>query len=427
MTVAIHAAGLSKQYRLGQRQSYGALRDVLGSALSTPWRALAAGGRQTDAIDREHADRTVWALRDVSFDIAEGAVVGIIGRNGSGKSTLLKILSRITEPTNGRARVRGRVGSLLEVGTGFHPELSGRENVFVNGAILGMTRREIASKFDEIVAFSGVERFIDTPVKHYSSGMQMRLAFAVAAHLEPQILLVDEVLAVGDAEFQRRCLGKMKDVSLQGRTVLLVSHQMGQIRRLCDHVIWLDAGSVKSQGPTGATIRAYESASGNLSADTTGRHCFSGWSLGDGSHVLTDTSRPFVIRVHISLTRGVSNGHFGLNLLDDDDTLIAGWAFEPLELPAGATTLEMELPQLPLRPATYRLSLALFDGGNNLTGGRLVEKWTASPGLALDVPPVGHPQDEWAGVLNIPARLSIGSAGRRSAADEWRVMSGGRR
>jgi lipopolysaccharide transport system ATP-binding protein len=404
MSIAIHAEGIGKRYRLGQRQSYGALRDVIASAAAMPWRAIRR--RQVEDTAVAEAD-ILWALQDVSFDVADGAVVGVVGRNGSGKSTLLKILSRITEPTTGRARVRGRVGSLLEVGTGFHPELSGRENVFVNGAILGMSRREISRKFDEIVAFSGVERFIDTPVKHYSSGMQMRLAFAVAAHLEPHILLVDEVLAVGDAEFQRRCLGKMKDVSRQGRTVLLVSHQMGQIRRLCEKVLWLDRGRVKAYGAAAPTIRAYESASMSLSDDVSGRHCFGGWTLGDGTHVLTDTGKPFVIRIHLGLTRPVTNGHFGMNLVDDDDRLVAGWAFEPLDLPAGATVLELSLPQLPLRPAVYGLSFALFDNGNNLTGGRLIEKWTASPGLALDVAPVGHPQDEWAGVLNIPATLAV--------------------
>src|SRR5688500_3989923 len=214
MNLAITAEHLGKRYRLGQRQAYGSLRDVIGSSFTAPLRRWRQKTGSNEAV-AEGAD-VLWALQDVSFGVGDGEVVGIVGRNGSGKSTLLKILSRITEPTTGRARVRGRVGSLLEVGTGFHPELSGRENVFVNGAILGMGRREIARKFDEIVDFAGVERFIDTPVKHYSSGMQMRLAFAVAAHLEPHILLVDEVLAVGDAEFQRRCLGKMKDVSQQG-------------------------------------------------------------------------------------------------------------------------------------------------------------------------------------------------------------------
>jgi lipopolysaccharide transport system ATP-binding protein len=354
----------------------------------------------------------------VSFQVGDGAVVGIVGRNGSGKSTLLKVLARITEPTTGRARVRGRVGSLLEVGTGFHPELTGRENVFVNGSILGMGRREIVRKFDEIVDFAGVSRFIDTPVKHYSSGMQMRLAFAVAAHLEPHILLVDEVLAVGDAEFQRRCLGKMKDVSLEGRTVLLVSHQMGQIRRLCQTVIWLDGGQVRSHGPAGATIRAYETAAARPLPGLVGGRCFQGWQLGSGGHVLTDTSRPFVIRVALGLTRAVTGAHFGISVLGDDDTVIAGWAFEPLTIGAGSSTLDVELPQLPLRPGVYRLSVALFDGGNNLTGGRLVEKWTAVPDLALDVPPVAHPQDEWAGILNLPARLTLGGAeaGRTRAA-----------
>src|SRR6185436_16930178 len=225
MLPIIKVENLSKQYRIGaHREPYGSLRESLARAAKAPFKRLRNG---------QPKHNTIWALKDVSFEVLPGEVIGIIGRNGAGKTTLLKILSRITEPTTGRARVRGRVGSLLEVGTGFHPELSGRENVFVNGAILGMTRREIAAKFDEIVAFSGVERFIDTPVKHYSSGMQMRLAFAVAAHLEPHILLVDEVLAVGDAAFQQKCLGKMQEVHRRGRTVLLVSHQMNQLRRLC--------------------------------------------------------------------------------------------------------------------------------------------------------------------------------------------------
>src|SRR5581483_11262000 len=222
-SLAVRAEGLAKRYDLGRIEPYGALRDSIARAVRAPVALI----RRTRGAPSDAPARVVWALRDVSFEIGHGEVVGVIGRNGSGKSTLLKILSRVTEPTSGRAEIRGRVGSLLEVGTGFHPELTGRENVFVNGAMLGMKRREIRRKFDEIVAFAGVEPFIDTPVKHYSGGMQMRLAFAVAAHLEPDILLVDEVLAVGDLEFQRRCLGKMQDVSRAGRTVLLVSHQLG--------------------------------------------------------------------------------------------------------------------------------------------------------------------------------------------------------
>jgi len=199
-----------------------------------------------------------WALKDVSFEVKRGEVLGVIGRNGAGKSTLLKILSRITEPTRGRVTLRGRVASLLEVGTGFHPELTGRENIFLNGAILGMTRAEIKQKFDEIVAFAEVEKFLDTPVKHYSSGMYVRLAFAVAAHLEPEVLIVDEVLAVGDAEFQRKCLGKMEEVSRRGgRTVLFVSHNMGVVTSLCPRVIWLDHGSAERDGSARAVIDDY--------------------------------------------------------------------------------------------------------------------------------------------------------------------------
>ena len=416
---AIVAEGLGKQYRLGQREPYGTLRDLIVRGAGAPLRAW----RRRDRADAASGPDMLWALRDVSFDIADGAVVGIIGRNGSGKSTLLKILSRITEPTTGRARIRGRVGSLLEVGTGFHPELTGRENVLVNGAILGMGRREVARKFDQIVEFAGVGRFIDTPVKHYSSGMQMRLAFAVAAHLEPHILLVDEVLAVGDAEFQRRCLGKMRDVSLEGRTVLLVSHQMGQIRRLCETVIWLDAGQIAGAGPAGETVRAYEAAATRPASSAVHGRCFRGWQLQTGGHLLRDTSRPFVIRVEVGLTRAVSGGHFGLSILGDDDAVVAGWAFEPLSIPAGSMWLDVELPQLPLRPGVYRLSVALFDGGNNLTGGRLLEKWTAVPELALDVAPVAHPQDEWAGLLNLPARLSIGGAPAQGSAAEPHLVS----
>ncbi|NQW47097.1 MAG: ABC transporter ATP-binding protein, partial [Planctomycetes bacterium] len=217
-----------------------------------------------------------WALRDVSFEVRRGEVLGIIGRNGAGKSTLLKILSRITEPTEGRIRLRGRVASLLEVGTGFHPELSGRENVFLNGAILGMTKAEIKAKFDEIVAFSEVEKFLDTPVKHYSSGMYVRLAFAVAAHLDPEILIIDEVLAVGDAQFQKKCLGKMKDVAAGGRTVIVVSHQMTTITGLCDRGIMLRRGSVIFDGPAAEAALHYQSIGGShrgsiFDAEATGK------------------------------------------------------------------------------------------------------------------------------------------------------------
>lgn len=234
---------LSKEYVIGGREDgYENFREMLVSAVSAPFRRLKRLSGNVDAEDR------IWALKGLNLEVTEGEVVGIIGRNGAGKSTLLKVLSRITAPTEGRAEIRGRVSSLLEVGTGFHPELTGRENIYLNGAILGMSRAEITRKFDDIAAFSGVEKFLDTPVKRYSSGMSVRLAFAVAAHLEPEILIVDEVLAVGDAEFQRKCLGKMKDVAEGGRTVLFVSHNMGAIRQLCGRVIVIKEGEAVFDG-----------------------------------------------------------------------------------------------------------------------------------------------------------------------------------
>src|SRR5467141_3283081 len=232
-TTVIQAAGLGKRYRRGVRVDTG-LRHALERFARSPLRAL-----------RGARPETFWALKNVSLEVRDGEVLGLIGRNGAGKTTLLKILSRITQPTAGWAEIHGRVGSLLEVGTGFHPELTGRENTYLSGSILGMSKREIDRKFDEIVAFAEIEQFIDTPLKHYSTGMQMRLAFAVAAHFEPQILLVDEVLAVGDLAFQKKCLGKMGEVAHAGRTIVFVSHQMNQIRRLCHTVIWMDGSTIR--------------------------------------------------------------------------------------------------------------------------------------------------------------------------------------
>ncbi|MCS7214362.1 MAG: ABC transporter ATP-binding protein [Candidatus Calescibacterium sp.] len=245
---AIRVENLSKLYYIGEAEKYYALRDVFSDFFRSLFRL---GGRKKKVREQ------IWALKDVSFEVKRGEVVGIIGRNGAGKSTLLKILSRITEPTQGYAEIHGRVGSLLEVGTGFHPELTGRENIYFSGAILGMKKKEIDKKFDEIVAFAEVEKFIDTPVKYYSSGMYVRLAFAVAAHLEPEILLVDEVLAVGDAAFQRKCLGKMGEVAKGGRTVLFVSHNMGMITSLCPRAILLENGRIVADGVASETVLTY--------------------------------------------------------------------------------------------------------------------------------------------------------------------------
>ncbi len=255
---AIEVHGLGKKYHIGAVKTarYNTLRDSLVSAVGGPLRRARKllSGQATGAAE---LDEEIWALKDVSFDVEQGEVVGIIGRNGAGKSTLLKVLSRITEPSAGYARIQGRMGTLLEVGTGFHPELTGRENVFLNGAILGMHRPEIERNFDEIVEFSEIEKFIDTPVKHYSTGMSLRLAFSVAAHLEPEILLIDEVLAVGDVSFQRKCIGKMNDVAKEGRTILFVSHNMAAVNRLCERVLWIDEGGLRCSGDTGDVIREY--------------------------------------------------------------------------------------------------------------------------------------------------------------------------
>jgi lipopolysaccharide transport system ATP-binding protein len=266
----IEVNNLSKQYTIGERARYGNLREEIMQTVTAPFRRSSRPSSN---------DNTIWALKDVSFEVKEGEVLGIIGRNGAGKSTLLKILSRITEPTGGRVELRGRVASLLEVGTGFHPELTGRENILLNGALLGMSRQEITRKLDEIVAFSEIEKFLDTPVKRYSSGMYVRLAFAVAAHLEPDILLVDEVLAVGDASFQKKCLGKMGDVARGGRTVLFVSHNMTAVASLTERCIELADGGVAKLGPSDEVIQHYLTESvGQLNTD--------------GNFDLTNAARP---------------------------------------------------------------------------------------------------------------------------------------
>ena len=240
---AIELSKISKKYRIGRNKEG----------------TLVGGLSRFRKFNLSIRESEFWALNDVSFEIKKGEVVGIIGKNGAGKSTLLKILSQITKPTIGRIEIHGRIASLLEVGTGFHPELTGRENIYLNGTILGMTRQEVKEKFDEIVSFSGVEKFLDTPVKHYSSGMYVRLAFAVAAHLDPEILIIDEVLAVGDAEFQKKCLGKMREVAVNGRTVIFVSHDLGMIEKLCSRVIWIENGRLKDDGTPSKIIRAYTS------------------------------------------------------------------------------------------------------------------------------------------------------------------------
>lgn len=398
----IHVEGIGKRYRVGERERYYALRDVLARAFTAPFQR---NGK------RRAADH-IWALRDVSLDIRQGEVVGLIGRNGSGKTTLLKILSRITRPTTGYAEVHGRVGSLLEVGTGFHPELTGRENVFLSGAVLGMRKSEIDRKFDEIVSFAGVERFIDTPLKHFSTGMQMRLAFAVAAHLEPEILLVDEVLAVGDLEFQKKCLGKMEEVSKGGRTIVFVSHQLNQIRRLCERAIWLDAGQIHKSGPTMLVLGEYESALSSAQWKRTSRPDgrrekarFRRWQIenseGTLSNLLTTLGRVSV-QFTMEVCEPVRFGHHGIALYNTERQLMWAWATDHVELDPGTHEFRYSFPSLPLRPGSYSWQVSLWDDGG------LVDMWDCVPDMIIGTENHQHPHDEWNGILNVPCELEIG-------------------
>ncbi len=409
----IHVEGLGKRYRVGERERYFALRDVLG-------RMIAASFRRNG--QRRPKDY-LWALRDVSFDVRQGEVVGLIGRNGAGKTTLLKILSRITHPTEGFAEIRGRVGSLLEVGTGFHPELTGRENVYLSGAILGMQKSEINRKFDEIVSFAGVERFIDTPLKHYSTGMQMRLAFAVAAHLEPEILLVDEVLAVGDLEFQKKCLGKMQDVSKSGRTIVFVSHQMNQIRRLCERVLWIDAGQLRQEGRTAEVSANYEAASAGRLESTerpdapSAKARFQGWEIleprGERPNTF-DSFGPLVLRFILLVKQPLRRVHHGIHLYNAERQMLWGMGFDMAQLDIGIQQFVYELPSLPLRPGTYSWRVSLRDEYE------LIEDWDCVPELIVTTKPVTHRLDEWAGLLNISCNFSVAQVVRdeyESAAD----------
>jgi ABC-2 type transport system ATP-binding protein/lipopolysaccharide transport system ATP-binding protein len=307
---AIEVSGVSKRYRVGAKAA-NSLREALTNRLS--WRSSSDPSRE------------VWSLRDVSFEVGTGEVIGVVGRNGAGKSTLLKILSRITEPTKGVSRTRGRVASLLEVGTGFHIELTGRENVFLNGAILGLTRREISARFDDIVEFSGVGRFIDTPIKRYSSGMYLRLAFAVAAHVEPDILIVDEVLAVGDSEFQRKCLAGMSTVGAQGRTVVLVSHDLDAIARLCPRTLWIDRGVLRKDGDTGPVLDAYlrttreEQTGYDEVADVTSRVIVHRVAATDRSGRESSVLRrdvDFIIEIEFSLTERIPGFDIALYVIN---------------------------------------------------------------------------------------------------------------
>jgi ABC-type polysaccharide/polyol phosphate transport system ATPase subunit len=382
----IEVRGLGKKYRLGQQQAaYGSLRESLSPKFRKSNRT---GGSRED----------FWALRDVDLDVREGEALGIIGTNGAGKSTLLKILSRITEPSVGMARTRGRVGVLLEVGTGFHPELTGRENVYLSGAVMGMTRREVRRHFDEIVAFSGVERFLETPLKRYSSGMQLRLAFAVAAHLEPELMLVDEVLAVGDVEFQRRCLQRMNRLSEEGRTVLFVSHDLGAISRLCSRAILISKGRVAEDGEPAGIIQSYYSAimgeagqaEFDVDQDVGLKHVA---IVDDGGDLLPQPTRgePFHVRARVVASGQVSHVEISMQVYASDGSVVLDEAWADQE----------EMPQLLSGPGEYVVDLRvpqLLPSGDYILGlwlGSVHKTYFHREALRFSVQPHVGDRQEW--------------------------------
>jgi lipopolysaccharide transport system ATP-binding protein len=382
----ISVENVCKRYTLRHKlngERYATFRDVIARQAAAPFRAIGkkmfvrngSNGSHLDAANGPSSSNSVesfWALKNVSFEVKQGDVIGIIGRNGAGKSTLLKILSRITEPTEGRIRIRGRVASLLEVGTGFHPELTGRENIFLNGAILGMSRVEVKRKFDQIVAFSEVEKFLDTPIKRYSSGMYVRLAFAVAAHLEPEILIVDEVLAVGDAEFQKKCLGKMRDVAGHGRTVLFVSHNLTTVRQLCTNGLLLENGQVALRGVANEVADRYlqnmlDSRRGNFRLRDTG---YTDMRLVNSEGmpimaVLPEQETFVELGLCIASSSNVQAG-FTIYNQSDVPLVLCASEYGGVELVSGVQTFRVRLPNELLQPGTYRIEGAVWDADHVL-------------------------------------------------------------
>ena len=401
---AIRCQGLGKRYRIGERQPYLAMRDLLANAFKAPFRALSERAR-SEKRDRGH----VWALRNATFDVEPGEVLGLVGRNGAGKSTLLKILARVTRPTEGWAEIRGRIGSLLEVGCGFHPELTGRENVFLSGAILGMSKAEIVRKFDEIVAFSEVEKFIDTPLKYYSSGMGLRLAFSVAAHLEPEILLVDEVLAVGDLKFQKKCLAKMADVARGGLTIVFVSHQMNQIRRLCERAIWVDSGGILRDGSAGDVVGAYESAMSSGSYDSAAgsrgaKARFFRWAIRESPseqpNTLT-TMGPVTVVFSLRVNETIRGSHPDVGLIDRENQVMWAGSAATVDLEPGEHEVEVTFPSLPLRPGPYRWWVGLVGAQGWL------ELWDCHPEMIVATEVHQHPNEKCSSVLNMPCEFTV--------------------
>jgi lipopolysaccharide transport system ATP-binding protein len=446
--LAIRVADLSKEYHIGLTQrKHRTLRETIADAAMSPIRrtaALLSGEAKTAA----EVGGTHWALRDVSFEVPQGHVIGLIGPNGAGKSTLLKILSRITEPTRGRAEIHGRVGSLLEVGSGFHPELTGRENIYLNGAILGMGRTEIDRKFDEIVAFAEIDKFLDTPVKHYSSGMYMRLAFSVAAHLEPEILLVDEVLSVGDMAFQKKCLGKMDQVHRSGRTVLFVSHNMAAVENLCSTTIVFDEGKIAFIGPSKEAVQLYlrrmadraplvegSEEAGHRWANPTHRKRRAPENVITYTKIelrtpekepiqIVRSGEPLVIRLHYRAFRDAVRPIFGVEICSEIGTVISrvstwvcGVEIPPLS--RGAGFIDLCLESVNLSPGRYFLSAYLGAMGGVFYDS--IDRWSALHIEETDFYRSGRMSDDRSVVMLIPCHWECGAAAGNAASEKWPV------
>jgi lipopolysaccharide transport system ATP-binding protein len=404
--IVIKVENLSKQYRIGEREGYKTFRETLMNIWKSPFKKIAATSIKSKT--KQSQPETIWALKDVSFNVKRGEVVGVIGRNGAGKTTLLKILSKITLPTEGRVELRGVVGSLLEVGTGFHPELTGHENIYLYGAILGMDRWEVTRKFDEIVAFAELEKFIDTPIKRYSSGMYMRLAFAVAAHLEPEILLVDEVLAVGDFAFQKKCLGKMEDVSKEGRTVLFVSHNMGAVNQLCSRAIVLRNGLIEFKGSTSESIKKYlkgivKITKQNFQGPLSSILNFQQASVNNmaGTEIFIPPSSNITLSVTGYCEEDIQSFRVTFSVYRDGIRLLTMHDVKYPELmPKGKFISEVTIPKFLLRPGEYSVAIGGYkDTGKDWIFGRdiaffqILEEWTPENDFAdlgiINAPPNG--------------------------------------
>jgi lipopolysaccharide transport system ATP-binding protein len=410
MSVVIEAHNISKRFFLGERNQRAFFEDVSARVVN----GIRSLGRSRPVPER-HSSRDFWALKDISFQISQGQTLGIIGENGAGKSTLLKILSRITQPTTGTVKVYGRLASLLEVGTGFHPEFSGRDNIFLNGAMLGLSRKEVRKRFDRIVDFSGLEKFIDVPVKNYSSGMYVRLAFSVAAHLNPEIVILDEVLAVGDTVFQKKCFDRIEEIIDEGHAAILVSHGLAHIRRMCQISLWLKKGRVQMFGPTQEVASFYEKATTQEVVaqyeKQTAQHghqrplaVLIQWSVqgkaASAQHSIVASQSKVTFRFEVDLTAAVSHGKISVSVADAQGLILFSQQDELGTITCGRFVATLELPFLPLKPGEYIVSCTITEAGHSVAFLRAIPALTV-----LKDGSVG--QSEYHGLLNLPARLSV--------------------